>query len=221
MGLRSRFVTSISAFCKIGQVHKRWVEREMKMSNAKPAAPIRKIESSIRFIRGKKVLLDRDLASLYQVETKVLMQAVRRNIERFPGDFMFQLTPEEAEGSRSQIVTLKRGQNIKYLPHAFTEQGVAMLSSVLRSKQAVQVNIEIMRAFVYMNTLAYSHAELAFKLNALEKKYDAQFKVVFDAIRELMALPKPKKNRIGFHWDEGPAPAKKKVPSKKRAPAKS
>lgn len=185
------------------------------------------IEESIHIIRGQKVILDQDLAKLYEVETKVLMQAVRRNFERFPQDFMFQLTLEEAQVSRSQIVTLKRGQNIKYLPHAFTEQGVAMLSSVLRSKRAIQVNIEIMRAFVHLKQIAYSHAEFAHKLDALEKKYDAQFRIVFDAIRQLMAPPKPKKGQVGFHWQAkeqpkapsgkpgkpGKPPGRKKVPS--------
>jgi len=177
------------------------------------------IEESILLIRGKKVLLDSDLARLYQVETKALMQAVRRNIERFHEDFMFQLTLEEAEASRSQIVTLKRGQNIKYLPHAFTELGVAMLSSVLRSKPAIQVNIEIMRAFVHLKQTSYNYAELARKVNTLEKKYDAQFRVVFDAIRQLMEPPKPKKNQIGFHWNPE-KPAKKKRAPEKQAPAK-
>jgi hypothetical protein len=146
-------------------------------------------------------MLDADLAVLYGVEVKVLNQAVKRNIERFPEDFMFQLTAEEAATLRSQTVTLKpgRGRHRKYLPYAFTEQGVAMLSSVLRSRRAVLVNIEIMRAFVRLRQMLASHADLARKLEALEKKYDAQFKVVFDAIRELMAPPTPKHKRpIGF-----------------------
>ena len=148
-----------------------------------------------------------DLASLYGVSTKALKQAVRRNSERFPADFMLQLRWEEIEGLRSQIVTLetpgpvrdRRGAHVKYPPYAFTEQGVAMLSSVLRSKRAVQVNIEIMRAFVRLRALLASNADLARKLAALEKKYDAQLRVVFDAIRELMALPAPApKRRICF-----------------------
>lgn len=195
------------------------------MTDSKAVVPVERIEKSILFMRGQKILLDNVLAELYGVETKVLMQAVRRNIERFPEDFMFQLTLEEAEASRSQIVTLKRGQNIKYLPHAFTEQGVAMLSSVLRSKRAIQVNIEIMRAFVHLKQVAFSHAELARKIDALEKKYDAQFRVVFDAIRQLMAPPRPKKNQIGFHWEAKEvtgkkATAKKKAPSHKKTPVK-
>lgn len=171
------------------------------MENRASLIPVERLESSILSVRGQKVLLDAELARLYQVETKVLMQSVRRNIDRFPEDFMFQLTSEEAEASRSQNVTLKRGQNIKYLPHAFTEQGVAMLSGVLRSKRAIQVNIEIMRAFVYLRKMAASHGELAKKLADLEKKYDAQFKVVFDAIRQLMQPPVRERKQVGFHWE--------------------
>ncbi len=147
-----------------------------------------RIERAILMLRGHKVMLDADLARLYEVETKVLNQAVRRNIGRFPEDFMLQLTEEEAIRLRSQIVTLKagRGQHRKYLPYAFTEHGVAMLSSVLKSDRAVRVNIEIMRAFVRLRRLMASHEDLARKLAELERKYDAQFKVVFDAIRQLM-----------------------------------
>jgi hypothetical protein len=167
---------------------------------SKSFIPVARIEKSILFIRNQKVILDADLAELYGVETRVLIQAVMRNSERFPGDFMFQLNKEEADFLRSQIVTLKkgRGQHSKYLPYAFTEQGVAMLSSVLRSRRAVQVNIEIMRAFIRLRQLLSSHTDLARKLNTLEKKYDAQFREVFDAIRELMAPPAPKRRQIGF-----------------------
>jgi phage regulator Rha-like protein len=159
-----------------------------------------RIEKSILLIRGHKVMLDHDLAELYGVEIRVLVQSVKRNLNRFPSDFMFQLTVEENAALRSQIVTLKggRGQHRKYLPYAFTEQGVAMLSSVLRSKRAVQVNIEIMRAFVRLRQILASNAQLARKLDALERKYDAQFKVVFDAIRQLMTPPEPEKRKIGF-----------------------
>jgi len=156
-------------------------------------------------IRGQKVLLDTDLAELYGVETKALNRAVKRNFGRFPDDFMIQLTAEEAERLRFQIGTLKtgRGRHRKYRPYAFTEQGVAMLSSVLRSERAVRVNIEIMRAFVQLRQMLSSHADLARKLAALEKKYDAQFKVVFDAIRELTTPPEPtRKRRIGFMSDD-------------------
>jgi len=163
--------------------------------------PAQRITQAILLIRGQKAMLDEALAALYGVDVKVLNQAVRRNAGRFPTDFMFQLTTAETALLRSQSVTLKagRGQHRKYRPYAFTEQGVAMLSSVLRSKRAVRVNIEIMRAFVQLRRILSSHADLARKLAALEKKYDAQFKVVFEAIRELMAPPEPpKKRRIGF-----------------------
>ena len=160
--------------------------------------PSEQIERAILLIRVQKVMLDYDLANLYGVETKILNQAVKRNIKRFPGDFMLQLDIQEVRDSRSQIVTLKRGQNIKYRPYAFTEHGILMLSSVLNSERAVQVNIEIMRAFVRLRQILASHKDLAKKLEELEKKYDAQFKVVFDAIRELMAPSPPQPRRIGF-----------------------
>ena len=157
-----------------------------------------KVEKQILLLRGQKVMLSTDLAELYEVAPKVLVQAVKRNIERFPSDFMFQLDFQEVRRSRSQFVTLNRGQNVKYLPYAFTEQGVAMLSTVLKSKRAVQVNVEIMRTFVRLRRLLASHKDLARKLEELEKKYDGQFKVVFDAIRQLMAPPEPKPPSIGF-----------------------
>lgn len=164
--------------------------------------PAERITRVILLLRGHKVLLDADLAVLYGVDTRTLNQAVQRNVERFPSDFMFQLSEEEA-ALRSQVVILKkgRGQHRKYLPYAFTEQGVAMLSSVLRSPQAVQVNIEIMRAFVRMRQLQLSDDDMGKKLAALEKKYerhDAQFRVVFQAIRALMDPPTKKKRPIGF-----------------------
>ena len=171
------------------------------MENRIPA-PREEIGNAIRLVRGQKVLLDNDLARLYGVETRVLNQAVKRNAGRFPEDFMFQLSADEAEAwlrSRSQFVILKRGENLKYRPYAFTEQGVAMLSSVLHSDRAVQVNIEIMRAFVKLRRLLASSADLARKLEALEKKYDLRFKVVFDALRRLMSPPEPKRREIGFH----------------------
>ena len=171
------------------------------MVNNQSLIPSEKIEKTILVIRRQKVMLDADLAELYGVPTRALVQAVKRNIERFPADFMFQLNKEEADSLRSQIVTLKkgRGQHSKYLPYAFTEQGVAMLSSVLHSPRAIQVNIEIMRAFIRLRQMMASHTELARKLDALEKKYDAQFKSVFEAIRRLMAPPESKKHPIGFH----------------------
>jgi hypothetical protein len=153
-------------------------------------------------------MIDRDLAGLYGVTTKVLNQAVKRNPNRLPADFMFQLTFEEVNalqnraspGSRSQIVTLKqsRGQNLKYQPYAFTEHGILMLSSVLKSERAVQVNIEIMRAFVYLRELLVSNVELAERLDQLESEYDGHFKIVFQALRQLMAPAATKKNQIGF-----------------------
>jgi len=172
----------------------------ISMVNKKSLIPVDRIEKAILLIRGQKVMLDADLAELYGVETRVLVQAVKRNLERFPEDFMFQLNKDDVDFLRSQIVTLKkgRGQHSKYLPYAFTEQGVAMLSSVLRSRRAIQVNIEIMRAFIGLRQMLASHVELARKLDALEKKYDAQFKQVFEAIRQLMTPPEPKRRPIGF-----------------------
>ena len=143
-------------------------------------------------------MLDVDLAELYCVETKVLNQAVKRNIERFPEDFMFQLSGEEFDFLRSQSVTSSQWGGRRYPPYAFSEQGVAMLSSVLRSKRAVLVNVAIMRAFVHLRQILSSHAELASKLNELEKRYDAQFRVVFEKIKKLMTPPDPKRKRIGF-----------------------
>ena len=158
------------------------------------------IKHYILLIRGEKVLLDSDLAKLYGVETKVLVQAVKRNIERFPKDFMFQLTQEEYQLLRSQIVTSKKRGGRQYAPFVFTEQGVAMLSSVLKSSKAVQVNIEIMRAFVALRQMLFEHKELAAKLHQLEKKYDKQFKAIFDAMREFMTPEKPQGRPIGFIW---------------------
>lgn len=171
------------------------------MSEESMLMPMERIQSAILQLRGDRVMLDTDLAILYGVEIRVLVQAVKRNIERFPDDFMFQLTAEEYAFLRSQIVTLNeggRGKHRKYLPYAFTEQGVAMLSSVLRSPQAVQVNIEIMRAFVKLRALSADHKALARRLNQLESKYDKQFAVVFDAIRAMMNPPQGKKHPIGF-----------------------
>ena len=160
--------------------------------------PHERIEKSIITLRGHKIMLDEDLAVLYQVPTKVLVQAVKRNSERFPADFMFQLTKQEVAILRSQIVTSSRWGGRRHSPYAFTEQGVAMLSSVLGSRQAVRVNIEIMRAFVRIRGMLSSNVELARKLEALERKYDAQFKAVFDAIRQLMIPPETTRKKIGF-----------------------
>jgi phage regulator Rha-like protein len=167
------------------------------------ALSLSEIAQSIHFLRGQKVMLDSDLARLYRVETKTLNRAVQRNRDRFPADFMFRLMAEEQEILRCQIGTLKpgRGKHRKYSPYAFTEQGVAMLSSVLRSKRAVLVNIEIVRAFVRLREILSSNAELARKLAALEGKYDRQFRVVFDAIRQLMSPPTTAGRPIGFTAD--------------------
>lgn len=161
---------------------------------------IEKIEKAVYVIRGEKVMLDRDLAELYQVQTKALNQAVRRNRDRFPADFMFQLSEKEiVELNRSQFVTgSQKHRDPRSRPYAFTEQGVAMLSSVLRSKRAVTVNIEIMRAFVKLRELFVSNTELARRLDELESKYDKQFKIVFVAIRQVMAKPARNPKEIGF-----------------------
>jgi len=146
--------------------------------------------------------LDRDLAQLYGVTTGNLNKAVKRNLDRFPLNFMFQLTHEEYESLRFQFGILEKGRHTKYLPNAFTEQGVAMLSGVLNSPRAVQVNIEIMRAFVRLRQMLLSHVELARKIEQMERKYDSQFKVVFEAIRHLMAPPVKPKRKIGFDQKE-------------------
>jgi ORF6N domain len=158
------------------------------------------IQRAVRRLRGLNVLIDSDLAAMYDVDVRVLNQAVKRNADRFPADFMFRLSRSEAASLRSQFVTLDggRGQHRKYLPLAFTEQGVAMLSSVLRSGRAVQVNIGIMRAFVQLRRMLDANDALARKLDALERKYDGQFAVVFQAIRELMAPPRVPPRLIGF-----------------------
>ncbi len=159
------------------------------------------IKNMIYHIRGKAVMLDSDLADLYQVETRTLNQAVRRNSDRFPEDFMFQLAEEEAERLRSQIVISKIGRGgRRYAPYVFTEQGVAMLSSVLNSDIAIKANIQIMRAFVQIKRLGLTVLDIRRKLDGMEKKYDHQFKIVFDAIRQLLAPPPAptKKVKIGF-----------------------
>jgi len=169
-----------------------------------PAPKTEAIAELVHAVRGERVLFDTDLASLYGVSTKALNQAVKRNRARFPTDFMFRVTPEEWAALRSQIVTSKpigRG-GVRYLPQVFTEQGVAMLSSVLRSSRAVEVNIAIMRTFVQLRRLMDSNRQLARKIEAMEKKYDEQFGVVFDAIKRLIAEDDSRraspKRRIGF-----------------------
>ncbi|OGJ66848.1 DNA-binding protein [Candidatus Peribacteria bacterium RIFCSPHIGHO2_12_FULL_55_11] len=162
--------------------------------------PTERIERSILVLRHRKVMLDSDLAGLYGVETRVLIQAIRRNQDRFPEDFMFQLTQKELNALRSQSVISNVGRGgRRYRPYVFTEEGVAMLSTVLRSSQAIHVSIAIMQAFVKLRELLSTQKDLVKKLDNLEQKYDAQFKVIFDAIRQLMAPPVPKnKRRIGF-----------------------
>lgn len=166
----------------------------------KPLMPVARIERTVLRLRGHNVMLDTDLAELYGVDVKVLNQAVKRNRERFPADFMFHLSAQEALSLRSQTVTLNsgRGKHRKYTPFAFTEQGVAMLSSVLRSSQAIRVNVEIMRAFVRLRQMLESNTQLSKRLDELERKYDGKFRAVFEAIRELMASPAPVTRRIGF-----------------------
>ncbi len=175
------------------------------------AIAVEVIATRILELRGKKVLLDRDLAKLYGVKVKRLNEQVKRNRKRFPDDFMFQVTKEETDSlrsqnvtlnSRSQFATLKQGQNIKYLPYVFTEHGVAMLSSVLNSERAIQVNILIMRAFTKLREILLAHKELAVKIEALEKKYtqhDQTIKAIFEAIKKLLEPPTHKERRIvGF-----------------------
>lgn len=163
---------------------------------------VERVEQRIFMLRGHRVMLSTDLAELYGVEPRALVQAVKRNIERFPADFMFQLTKEEFADLKSQIVTSSWGGLRRATPYAFTEQGVAMLSSVLKSERAIMVNIAIMRAFVKLRAMLASHKELARKLEELEQRYDAQFKVVFDAIRQLMTPPERPRRRIGFHAED-------------------
>jgi len=163
--------------------------------------PVERIEQKIYLIRKNKVMLDSDLAELYGVKTKELNKAVKRNIDRFPSDFAFQLTYQEFRALRFQIGTLEtgRGKYSKYLRYVFTEQGVAMLSGLLQSKRAVAVNVAIMRTFVKLRKMIASHKVLSERLDKLEKRYDHQFKMVFDAIRELMTPPPPpKKRKMGF-----------------------
>ncbi|MGA2218857.1 MAG: ORF6N domain-containing protein [Terracidiphilus sp.] len=160
--------------------------------------PPERIERRILLVRGQKVMLSTDLAELYQVAPKVLVQAVKRNLERFPGDFMFQLTRAELANLKSQFVTSSWGGARRATPYAFTEQGVAMLSSVLHSPRAVLVNIAIVRAFVKLREMLASHRDLARRLEEMESRYDAQFRAVFDALRELTEPPEKPRRRIGF-----------------------
>jgi ORF6N domain. len=160
--------------------------------------PVERIEQTIFVIRGEKVILDADLAALYDVETRALLQAVKRNRERFPADFMFQLTRKESDCLRSQIVISKGRGGRRYLPYAFTEHGAIMAASLLNSKTAVEASVQVVRAFVRLRQILASNAGLSRKLSQLERKYDAQFKVVFDAIRRLMTPPSSPRTQIGF-----------------------
>ncbi len=165
--------------------------------------PTEGIISKIHSIRGKKVMLDKDLAELYEVETKALNQSVKRNRERFPADFMFRLTMKEFESLRSQFVTLEkgRGRHVKYLPHAFTEHGILMLSGVLNTARAIQVNIQIMRTFTKLRKMLSTYEDLKIKIDALERDYDRRFKIVFDALRQILVEEEQPKNRIGYRAD--------------------
>jgi ORF6N domain-containing protein len=166
---------------------------------SQPALPsAERLEGTIVVIRGRRVLLDADLATLYGVSTRALIQAIKRNRERFPSDFMFRLSRAETANLRSQSVISSSWGGRRHQIHAFTEQGVAMISGVLRTGRAVRVNIEIMRAFVRLRRFLVSQEELARKVETLEKRHDDQFKVVFDALRSLMAPPVPPRRRIGF-----------------------
>lgn len=174
------------------------------MSDGSELIPLARVQKNILQLRGVQIILDRHLAELYGVENRALKQAVKRNPDRFPSDFMFELNEVEVEFLVSQSVIPSKRELGGAAPYAFTEQGVAMLSSVLRSPQAVQVNIEIMRAFVKLRALSADHKALARRLNQLEQKYDKQFAIVFDAIREMMNPPPGKKQPIGFvHGEDG------------------
>jgi len=177
--------------------------------------PVESIVSKIVLVRGEKVIIDRDLSELYDVETKQLKRAVRRNINRFPEDFMFQLTKEEYRSLRSQFGTLKRGTHSKYPPMAFTEQGIAMLSSVLNSDRAIEVNIAIMRAFVKLREMMATHSDLKRKIESMEKKYDEQFQIVFEAIKQLLSEEDKPKKKIGYTVKEKQKIYGKSVKNKK------
>lgn len=177
------------------------MEKRKSIKRSSVALPHELVEQKILLIRGHRVLLDADLAQLYRVETRALLQAVKRNRSRFPADFMFQLSRSELENWRSQFVMSNPNarMGLRRPPYAFTEQGVAMLSSVLKSKRAIAVNIQIMRTFVKLREILSTHKDLARKLDELEAKYDEQFTIVFDAIRKLMGPPTPRnKRRIGY-----------------------
>lgn len=189
------------------------------MTEKKLLIPVERPEYSILLIRGQRVMLGNDLAVLFGVTTRRLNEQVRRNKDRFPHDFMFQLTQQEKNKVVANCDHLSNLRFTQSLPYAFTEHGALMLANVLNSPEAVRASIQVVRAFIRLRKLLASHEDLARKVEVLEKKYDAQFRVVFDAIRQLMAPPKPKKNQIGFHWETG-EPSRKKALPRKRAPAK-
>jgi hypothetical protein len=187
----------------------------MQMPSQNTIVPTALISQKIFFVRGTRVMLDADLARLYGVATKNLNKAVKRNASRFPSDFMFQLSPKELHSLGFQTGTSKPGRGgRRYAPYAFTEQGVAMLSSVLRSSRAVQVNVAIMRTFVRLREMLATHEELRQKINAMEKRYDARFQAVFDTIRRMLETPIPAKKPIGFH-------TRLELPTKSAQPAKA
>lgn len=193
------------------------------MTKQKSLVPLEKIGSSILQVRNQKVILDADLANLYGTTTKRLNEQVRRNQERFPEDFMFQLSPEEHAQllAEKDVFKSKAGRGgRRYMPYAFTEHGAIMAAGLINTPIAIEVSIFVVRAFVQLRQVFQSHAELARKLDALEKKYDAQFKVVFDAIRRLMEPPRPRRRQVGFHAELVQA-GKKKAPARKRKPAKN
>ena len=170
------------------------------MPSQNAIVPSALISQKIFFVRGARVMLDADLARLYGVATKNLNKAVKRNANRFPSDFMFQLSDKDLNSLGFQSGTSKPGRGgRRYAPYAFTEQGVAMLSSVLRSARAVQVNVAIMRTFVRLREMLSTHEELRRKIDAMEKRYDARFQAVFDTIRQMLDTPVPAKKPIGFH----------------------
>jgi phage regulator Rha-like protein len=178
--------------------------------------PIERITNKIYLMRGMKVMLDRDLAELYDVETRTLVQAIKRNKQRFPPDFMFQLSKDEFDSLRSQIVISKGRGGRRYPPYAFTEQGVAMLSSVLNSDRAIQVNILIMRAFTKLREMLSTHEDLKKKIDDMEKKYDQQFQIVFEAIKQLLETDEKPKKKIGFTVKEKQKAYGKRVKKSKK-----
>jgi hypothetical protein len=188
-----------------------------KKESKNASVPIEKITSKVYLIRGHKVMLDRDLAELYKVETKQLKRAVRRNIDRFPDDFMFELTKAELENWRCQFGTSKgERKGLRYKPLAFTEQGVAMLSSVLRSKRAAQVNIQIMRAFIKLRQMYISHEDLKQKIASMERTYDENFRIVFEALKQLIDGEEKPKKKIGYVKEKQATYRKKKTKNQNR-----